>query len=87
MKPESTNHHAILKMEFQRFPPRYYQVQRQKHSSGDASWHSRTEKLRKVQRVVSTYQSNGSPVLKSLARQLEQILGQPKTWGSHNLLS
>ncbi len=36
----------VIKMEYEKFPPRYYQRRRNKRSSGSAEWHSRSPRLR-----------------------------------------
>ncbi len=42
-----------LAMKFEKYPNRYYQRRRNKHSSGDAEWHSRTKKYRRLQHAIT----------------------------------
>jgi hypothetical protein len=42
-----------LAMKFEKFPNRYYQRRRNKHSSGDAEWHSRPSRYRRLQHAIT----------------------------------
>ncbi len=53
---------------------RYYQRRRNKHSSGDAEWHSRTPRLRAIQRHVASYRPWGWENWCEFIRQLGVVL-------------
>ena len=75
MPKPATNDTAVIKMEFQHFPARYYQRYRQKHSSGDAYWHSRSAHSRKQQRIISQYTPLGWKNWQHFLRTLAAHLG------------
>ncbi len=59
---------------FPREPRRYYQRKRAKHSSGSAEWHSRSERLRDLQRVIAAHNPGGLEGLLVLARRIAVVL-------------
>lgn len=60
----------ILNMQFQKYGRLSFQRVRRKHASGDASWHCRTPKLRKLHYAV--YEPGS---LMELAARIANVLG------------
>ncbi len=65
----------VIKMEYEKFPPRYYQRRRNKRSSGSAEWHSRSPRLRALQAVIGSYIPCGIDNWRRFQRDIGAALG------------